>query len=154
MKSGRWQWLKRFPDVLAEARSEPAAHARRQLARQRNIFLPARLVVAAIVLFQFYTSRWLGDPVNPYGVIFETILNLLVTYTLVVLAVTTLFYVVKKFPLGAVQWFVFALGKASADDETLLAMTVGELRARLRVPEAGLVTQRSLHARAPRGAGI
>ena len=101
-----------MPDVLAEARHEPAEHARRQLARQRNIFLPSRLVVAAIVLFQFYNSRWLGDPVNPYGVIFETILNVIVVYALVVLAVTALFYVVKKFPLRAVQWFIFALGIA------------------------------------------
>ena len=112
MKSGRWQWLKGMPDVLAESRREPAEHSRRQLARQRNIFLPARLVVAAIVLFQFYNSRWLGDPVNPYGVIFETILKVIVAYALVVLSVTTLFYVVKKFPLSAIQWFVFTLGLA------------------------------------------
>ena len=101
-----------MPDVLAESRREPAEHSRRQLARQRNIFLPARLVVAAIVLFQFYNSRWLGDPVNPYGVIFETILKVIVAYALVVLSVTTLFYVVKKFPLSAIQWFVFTLGLA------------------------------------------
>ena len=112
MKSGRWQWLKRMPDVLAESRSEPAAHARRQLTRQRNIFLPARLVVAAIVLIQFYTSPWLGDVVNTYGVIFETIQSVFVTYAAVVLVATVFFYVVKKFPLGAVQWFVFALGIA------------------------------------------
>ncbi len=101
-----------MPQVLAEIRAEPAEHSRRQLARQRNIFLPARLVVAAIVLFQFYNSSWLGDPVNPYGVIFETILNVFVVYALVVLAVTALFYVVKNFPLKTVQWFVFALGIA------------------------------------------
>jgi hypothetical protein len=112
MKSGQWQWLKRMPQVLAEIRAEPAEHSRRQLARQRNIFLPARLVVTAIVLFQFYNSRWLGDPVNPFGVLFETILNSMVVYALVVLALTALLYVARKFPLGAVQWFVFALGIA------------------------------------------
>ena len=103
MKSGQWQWLKRMPQVLAEIRAEPAEHSRRQLARQRNIFLPARLVVTAIVLFQFYNSRWLGDPVNPFGVLFETILNSMVVYALVVLALTALLYVARKFPLGAVQ---------------------------------------------------
>ncbi len=104
--------MKRLPEVLAEARSEPAEHARRQLARQRNIFLPARLVVAAIVLFQFHTSPWLAEIVSTYGVIVETIQNTIVTYTAVVLAATVLFYVVKKFPTGTVQWFVFALGIA------------------------------------------
>ena len=112
MKSGLWQWLKRMPEVLAETRREPAEHARRQLARQRNIFLPARLVVAAIVLFQFYTSPWLGDVVNTYGVIFETIQSVFVTYALLVVAATVFFYVVKKFPPGTVQWFIFALGIA------------------------------------------
>lgn len=101
-----------MPDVLAEIRREPAAHARNQLARQRNIFLPARLVVAAIVLFQFYTSPWLGESVNPYGVIFETILNLFVTYAMVVLAITAVFYVVKQFPPRAIQGLVIALGIA------------------------------------------
>lgn len=112
MKSGRWQWLKRMPEVLAEVRSEPAEHARRQLARQRNIFLPARLVVAGLVLFQFYTSPWLGDVVNTYGVIFETIQSVFITYSAIVLAATVFFYVVKKFPPGTVQWFIFALGIA------------------------------------------
>ena len=112
MKSGQWQWLKRMPEVLAEIRAEPAEHSRRQLARQRNIFLPARLVVAAIVLIQFYTSPWLGDVVNTYGVIFETIQSVFVTYTAVVMVTTVIFYVVKKFPPGTVQWFIFALGIA------------------------------------------
>ena len=101
-----------MPEVLAEVRSEPAEHARRQLARQRNIFLPARLVVAGLVLFQFYTSPWLGDVVNTYGVIFETIQSVFITYSAIVLAATVFFYVVKKFPPGTVQWFIFALGIA------------------------------------------
>lgn len=112
MKSGRWQWVKRIPEVLAEVRAEPAEHARRQLSRQKNIFLPARLIVAAIVLFQFYTSPWLGEVVNPYGVLFETIQEVFFVYALLVAGATALCYVVAKFPPGIVQWFVFTLGIA------------------------------------------
>ena len=90
MRSGQWQWLKRMPEVLAEVRSEPAEHARRQLSRQKNIFLPARLIVAAIVLFQFYTSPWLGEVVNPYGVLFETIQDVFFVYALLVTGATAL----------------------------------------------------------------
>jgi signal transduction histidine kinase len=122
MKSGRWTWLKRMPEILAEVRSEPAEHSRRQAARQRNIFLPARLIVSAIVLFQFFNSPWQGSTVNTYGVIFETIQNILVGYTFFVIATTVVFFVVKKFPPGTVQWFIFALG--IADGVFLCGLTV------------------------------
>lgn len=45
---------------------------------------------------------------------------------------------------------LFASGGASADYEALLEVTVGELRERLGIPAAGLVTTRALHARAPK----
>lgn len=112
MKSGRWKWLKRMPEILAEVRSEPAEHSRRQMARQRNVFLPTRLIVSAIVLIQFFTSPWQGSTVNAYGVVFETIQSILVGYTFFVIANAVLFYVVRRFPPGTVQWFVFALGIA------------------------------------------
>lgn len=47
---------------------------------------------------------------------------------------------------------LFAGGDTEADYEALLALTVGELRARLGVPEEGLVTSRALHAQAPQDA--
>lgn len=45
---------------------------------------------------------------------------------------------------------LFAGGDTEAEYEALLALTVGELRARLGVPEAGLVTSRELHSQAPK----
>ncbi len=44
---------------------------------------------------------------------------------------------------------LFAGGDTDADYEALLALTVGELRTLLGVPDEGLVTSRALHARAP-----
>jgi len=44
---------------------------------------------------------------------------------------------------------LFAGGDTDAEYEALLALTVGELRTLLGVPQAGLVTARALHARAP-----
>lgn len=40
-----------MPEVLSEAQLEPAEQTRRHVARQRNIFLPARLIVATAVLY-------------------------------------------------------------------------------------------------------
>lgn len=45
---------------------------------------------------------------------------------------------------------LFAGGDTEAEYEALLDLTVGELRARLGVPDPGLVTTRALHSQAPR----
>jgi nitrogen-specific signal transduction histidine kinase len=112
MQSGRWQWLRQLPTVLAAAQLTPAEQARRHVAWQRNIFLPARLMVASIVLYQFYTSPWLINVVDMYGVIFETAQGVFLTYAGLMLAAMVLFLVVRRFPPGLIQWFVFFFGLA------------------------------------------
>lgn len=103
-----------MPEVLSAAQLEPAEQTRRDAARQRHIFLPARLIIALVVLYQFYYSPWLLDIVNPYGVVFETIQNVMVAYGFTVIAATVFFWVIRRFPAGSVQWFVFFFGLADA----------------------------------------
>lgn len=112
MQPGRWQWLRQLPTVLAAAQLAPAEQARRHVAWQRNIFLPARLIVASIVLYQFYNSPWLVNVVDSYGVIFETAQGLFLTYAGVMLGAMVLFLVVRRFPPALIQWFVFFFGLA------------------------------------------
>ncbi len=122
MNSRQWPWLKRLLALLESPSHEPAEQTRRVLTLQRNIILPARLLVIAIVYIQFYTSQWLGVVVNTYGVVLETIQNTLAACSLVMLAGTVLFYVVRRFPPGTVQWIVFAIGLA--DGFFLASLTV------------------------------
>lgn len=103
-----------MPEVLSAAQLEPAEQTRRDAARQRHIFLPARLIIAAVVLYQFFYSPWRINIVNPYGVVFETIQRVMVAYGFTVLAATVFFWVVRRFPAGSVQWFVFFFGLADA----------------------------------------
>ena len=110
MKFGAWQWLKRLPATLSVARPEPSEHAARIVTLQRNIILPARLVVVAFVLFYLYNSPWLSRVVNEYGVMFETTENIFDGYALLTLATTVVFYVTRQFPPAAVQWLVFIIG--------------------------------------------
>ena len=110
MKFGAWQWLKRLPATLGAARPEPSEHAERIVTLQRNIIMPARLLVVAFVLFYLYNSPWLINAVNYYGVIFETIQNTFAGCALVTVATAVLFYVPRRFPPGAVQWLVFIIG--------------------------------------------
>src|SRR5206468_2811641 len=51
MNLGQWRWLKRLPAMLAVPRPEPAEYARRIVALQRNIILPARLLVVVAVFY-------------------------------------------------------------------------------------------------------
>lgn len=112
MKSGRWQWLRRMPEVLAEAQLEPAEQTRRHVARQRNIFLPARLMVVGVVLYQLYNSPWLVNVVNTYGVVFETIQGFILAYGVLALLATILFFFVPKFSPDVIRWIVFFFGLA------------------------------------------
>jgi signal transduction histidine kinase len=112
MNTGLWQWLKRLPAVALALRPEPGDHAQAVLKLQRNIILPARLLVVSMVLYHLYTSAWLSEVVDNYGVVFETMERTFTAYAFFVLAVTVLFYVVRRPPPGSVQWLVFAVGLA------------------------------------------
>jgi len=110
MKSGPWRWLKRLPALLAAPRPEPVAQAQRLLALQRNIILPARLVVLGVVFYQRFQSPWLTDVATNYGVLLETIQNVFDGYALLTVAVTVLVYVVRWFPPGTLLWTLFIMG--------------------------------------------
>lgn len=112
MKTSPWQWLKRLPAVVAPLRPEPGQHAQSVVKLQRNIILPARVLVVSMVLYHLYTSPWLGNVVNAYGVLFETIEKTFTAYALFVVGVTAVFYIVRPFPAGSVQWLAFAVGLA------------------------------------------
>lgn len=122
MNTRRWQWLKQLPAALAAPVREPAEYASLILTLQRSVILPARALAVAVVLYYLYNSPWLGDVVTDYVVVFETIQAVFVTCALFMLAVTVLFYVVRRFPPGIVQWLVFAVGLA--DGVFLAGVTV------------------------------
>lgn len=96
--------------MLAAPRLEPAEHAQRILTIQRNIIMPARLLVVAAVLLQLHTSTWLTNVVDTYGVVFEAIQNTLLACAFLTLVTAVFIYVVRRFPPGTVQWLVFVIG--------------------------------------------
>ena len=110
MKFGARQWLQRLPATLAAARPEPREHAARILTLQRNIIMPARLLVVAFVLYYLHNSPWLSRAVNEYGVMIETIENTFAACALLALVTAVVFYVPRRFPPGIVQWLVFIIG--------------------------------------------
>jgi len=110
MLTGAWQWTKRLLSTLGAPRREATEHAQRILTIQRNIVIPARLLVMAAVLFQLHTSRWLTEVRDTPGVVFEATRNTLVACAALAVATTVIIYMVRRFPPGTVQWLVFITG--------------------------------------------
>jgi signal transduction histidine kinase len=105
--SGRMaKWL---PRLLAMPLPEPAQQASRILAVQRNIVLPTRLVVTAIVFYYLFYSRWLPQPQTPREIVLETLQSFFIFY-LIFNAVAAIFLLLKRFPAALVQWLVFTTG--------------------------------------------
>jgi signal transduction histidine kinase len=110
MNPGFWQRLKRVSALLAVPHPESAESAQRIVALQRNVVLPARVLVVTGVLYHLYSSPWLGVVVDTYRVVFEEIQDVFDAYAMLVAATTALFFVVRRFPPGIVQWIVFVIG--------------------------------------------
>lgn len=110
MNAGRWQWLNRIPALLTAPRPEPAERAQRIIRLQRDIVMPAKLVVMAAVFYYIYSSDWLGEVADTYRVFFETMQRFFTAYIFFTLTVAVTFFVVRRFPPGVVQWVVFTVG--------------------------------------------
>ncbi|WP_150107391.1 sensor histidine kinase [Pedosphaera parvula] len=104
-----WRKTEWLPRLLAMPLPEPATQASRILAVQRNIVLPTRLVVTAIVFYYLFYSRWLPQPGTPREKILETIQHFFIFY-LIFNAMAAILLLLKRFPAGLVQWLVFTTG--------------------------------------------
>lgn len=123
MKSGLRRWVKRLPAMLTAPPSEPAERAQRTVTLQRNIILPARLVVIGVVFYKLYfQSPWLITAATSYGVLLETIQNTFNAYVFLILGATVLLTVVRRPPPGSVLWLMFVIGLA--DGVFLAGLTV------------------------------
>jgi signal transduction histidine kinase len=114
MKSGTMNRLRRLSALLAAPRAEAAHQEQFIVSIQRNMALPIRLLVIGLVFYYYFTSPWIMDVVDTYGVVFQTMQHIFAGYAWAVVIFAALFYVLKRFPAGTVKWFVFALGMADA----------------------------------------
>ena len=111
MKMANWQFLKRTRVLLDALRPALPEHAQRILAMQRNIVMPAKAVVLGVVFYYLFYSRWPEVVAGTNrGVVLETIQNLFGPYILLNAGAAATMFVVRRFPLGLVQWLVFTLG--------------------------------------------
>ena len=80
MNIASWHRLKWASRLLAMPVPEAAQQEARILSMQRNIVLPTRLVVTAIVLYYLFYSRWPDEVSNPREVMHETLQRYFIFY--------------------------------------------------------------------------
>ncbi|HWF19925.1 MAG TPA: ATP-binding protein [Verrucomicrobiae bacterium] len=98
-----------MPRFLAMPVPEPAQQASRILSIQRNIILPVRVVVTAIVFYFLFYSHWLVVESMTGAVVLETLQRFFIFYILFN-AVATILLLMRRFPPRFVQWVVFVVG--------------------------------------------
>lgn len=101
----------RLPKLLAAPQPAPAQYAGRILALQRNVVLPAKLLVIGVALY-YLSSRWVEKTTYSYGVVLDAMQVFSNLYLFLNLLVAVSFFVVRRFPDALVQWVVFATGLA------------------------------------------
>jgi signal transduction histidine kinase len=105
----RWQKPKWLPRFLAMPVPEPAQQASRILKIQRNIILPARVVVTIIVFYYLFYGEGLLVESGTWSIVGDTVQEFFIFYIIfTALAATAL--VLRRFPPRLVQWVVFTVG--------------------------------------------
>jgi signal transduction histidine kinase len=104
----RLKWASR---LLAMPVPEPAEQAARILSVQRNIVLPARAMVIAVVYHYLFYSHWLDvhDVATSRELVLKTLQQFFIIY-IVLNAIAAILLILKRFPPGLVQWVVFVVG--------------------------------------------
>jgi signal transduction histidine kinase len=105
----RWQKPKWLPRFLALPVPEPAQQASRILSIQRNIILPARVMVAVVVFYYLFYREGLMVESDSWRIVGETLQRFFFFYV-IFNAVAAIALILKRFPPRLVQWVVFAVG--------------------------------------------
>jgi signal transduction histidine kinase len=118
-----WHWLGKFRRLWETPMPEPEFHATRILKIQKNIVVPAKLVILVAVVYYLFFSQWRQDPeMQSKAAVLRMLQQMTVGYVLFTLAVALLLLAMRRFPLRWVQWLVLATGLA--DGIFLAAMTL------------------------------
>src|SRR6185295_1221140 len=107
MKFIHSEWLS---GLLATPQPEPAEQARRIVAMQRQIVLPAKAGIIAVVLAYVFTSDWRYESPNTYDVALDFLRGCFVIYSICNIALGCFFFFWRRVPPGLFQWLVFILG--------------------------------------------
>jgi signal transduction histidine kinase len=110
MMPNAWRWKGVLSQFVAAMRPEPEPQARRIVAMQLHIVLPAKVGVVGLALYFLFSSGWLPSVTTTRGVVLETLQQYFLLYIACNAAATFVFVSWRRFPPGLFQWLVFVLG--------------------------------------------
>ena len=130
MRWTRWNWLAEFRKLWEPPLPDPVSHAARIYKAQRNIVLPAKLLILAVVFWYVFYSDWVSQLMETDGEVLEklqeaTRLSLpqwTMIYLLFNVGLACFLWITRKFPYRSIYWIVLING--FVDGLFLVGMTV------------------------------
>jgi signal transduction histidine kinase len=105
-------WLARLVRLLEAPAAQAVQQDRRVQRLQREVVLPAKLVVLAAVYHYMLGAPWAEQPDSSFGVVLEALREFFFVYVGLNLVGWAVLLGVRRFPPGTVQWISFVLGFA------------------------------------------
>jgi signal transduction histidine kinase len=112
-------YIQKLTRLLAAPVIEPSQRAARIQAVEKDIVLPLRVLLVAILGYYFFFSGWF-DTIGAATATDWTLNHAMalkgtfVVYAILTLATGAIFILAKRLTLGKIQWMVFALGVVDA----------------------------------------
>jgi len=105
-------WLTRLSRLLEAPAPQAAQQDRRVQRLQREVVLPAKVLVLLAVYHYLLRATWVEEPDSSFGVVLEALREFFYVYVGLIGICWAAFLWVRRFPPGTVQWLSFLLGFA------------------------------------------
>jgi len=105
-------WLTRLSRLLEAPAPQAAQQDRRVQRLQREVVLPAKVLVLLAVYHYLLRATWVEEPDSSFGVVLEALREFFYVYVGLIGICWAAFLWVRRFPPGMVQWLSFLLGFA------------------------------------------
>ncbi len=109
MRVARGNILQKLDRLLVSPGMEPAEQAQRIQAVEQNVVLPIKALITALLLYYFYFSGWLQEPLHMREVAFQMIRGAFLIYVAVNFFMGVVF-IRTRLKLHMIQWSVYATG--------------------------------------------
>jgi signal transduction histidine kinase len=119
------EWLKSLGRSLAIPVPEAALQVRRLEIVERDVVLPIKLAVIAILFYAFQASQWFGVVLGALDLVVDYVDYSLSIYTGVNMAGAMVLFFMARLPLKIVQWTVFAVSLVDGVFLSALALVTG-----------------------------
>ena len=114
MKPSGWPILKSLSRMLVSPGLEPELLSIRVQTIERDIVLPIKGFLTAVLVYYFYFSNWLTEAQRTGEVALETIRYLFIAYVIINIGFAAYLVYMRRPAIHALQWLLFIMGLLDA----------------------------------------